>query len=200
MWSSDPPLSLICAPVDHLQTPACYWSAATLGPEEFSSDAEDALRPHSEVWAETSRDSASGGGTWTRRGLLIRCAWADGRPIGPRPGRRWGRLWVPEPSSRTRGSLKVCPKPQWGVGGLVARGLSGHEHRLRAFLADAQPALAPAPAGPSPAGLSSPGSHGSPRTRVAELSAGLCGFPSPSSPRAHSSTRGERRLAGSWRL
>lgn len=58
--------------------------------------------------------------------------------------------------------------------GLVARGLLGDEICLLAFLLDAQPDLTPACTfGPSPAGLSSPGIHRSPRTRVAELSAGL---------------------------
>lgn len=126
-----------------------------------------------------------------RKGLLIRYRWQDGRPIGHWPGRRWGRLWIQGQSSRDPRESQSLSGDLVGSG-LVARGLSWDESSLLAFFLDAQPDLTPATSRPIPAGLSSPGIHRSPRTRVAEPSAGLS---SAQVPLAHTQAHAERDVS-----
>lgn len=113
-------------------------------------------------------------------------AWKEvGSPLGP-----GAQLKSPGESQSLSGAV---------VGsGLVARGLSWHESCLLAFLLDAQPDLTPAPPARAqqacpPRGFTELREHGSRSSRR-----GSPGFLHQclSSTRAHSSTHGERRLAG----
>lgn len=113
-----------------------------------------------------------------REGLLIRYRWQYGRPIGHWPGRRWGHLWIQGQSSKSPRESQSLSGALVGSG-LVARGLPWDESCLLTFLLDAQPDLTPCTVLPIPAGLSFPGIDRSPRTRVAEPSAGLSRVPAP---------------------